>query len=231
MIQRFEAEKYRITLCFASHIGFDKTENQDAIHFAANGNAFALSICDGLGSAPLSALGSEKAAKLMVEHLLSGSFDKNEFKEAWVKTFPDNTQLFNTTAKFILIQNKSIRLGGVGDGLIAIQNKDGIVSQTNHGDFSNQTSCIFDIKYDENFVDETKKLTIPSVIMIATDGFSEDIKEDGLEVLMKAAVDSLSNEEACQEFDASLLELLQHWPNKTNGDDKTVAFILVEERA
>ena len=66
--------------------------------------------------------------------------------------------------------------------------------------------------------------------MISTDGFSEDIKEDGLEMLMNAAGESLQNQKTGEEFDRSLIELLENWPNPTNGDDKTVAFILVEEK-
>ena len=47
---------------------------------------------------------------------------------------------------------------------------------------------------------------------------------------MNAARESLQNQKTGEEFDRSLVELLENWPNPTNGDDKTVAFILVEEK-
>lgn len=230
MFQTNRIGKYLISICFSSQIGYEKQENQDSIFCSANKEAFALSVCDGLGSAPLSAAGSAAAAKIMVDQLLSGHFEKDSFKEEWLKQFPEDTKKYNTTAKFVLIGKEEIRFGGIGDGIIAISVNGTITEYANHGDFSNQTSCIFDLAYDANFKDEIISLSCPSVIMISTDGFSEDIKEDGLEMLMNAARESLQNQKTSEEFDQSLAELLENWPNQTNGDDKTVAFILVEEK-
>ena len=230
MLKTYRIDKYLISVCFASQIGLEKQENQDSIFFGVSNEFFALSVCDGLGSAPLSATGSASAAKIMVEQLLSGHFEKGVFKEEWLKQFPEDTKKYNTTAKFVLIGKEEIRLGGIGDGVIAVSTNGAITEYANHGDFSNQTSCIFDLTYDANFKDEAVSLSCPSVIMISTDGFSEDIKEDGLEMLMNAAGESLQNQKTGEEFDRSLVELLENWPNPTNGDDKTVAFILVEEK-
>lgn len=230
MLKAYRINKYLISVCFASQIGLEKQGNQDSIFFGANKEAFAVSVCDGLGSAPLSALGSASAAKIMVEKLLSNHFEKGAFKEEWLKQFPNDTKKYNTTAKFVLIEKEEVRLGGIGDGIIAVSANGAITEYANHGDFSNQTSCIFDLAYDANFKDEVIPLSCPSVIMISTDGFSEDIKEDGLEMLMNAAQESLQNQKTGEEFDRSLVELLENWPNPTNGDDKTIAFILVEEK-
>ncbi len=230
MLKSFQIGKYSVSMCFASQIGFEKPENQDSIYFDANGDSFGLSICDGLGSAPLSAQGSAEAAKIMVTQLMSGVFEKGAFKEEWLKRFPDSPQKYNTTAKFVSLGQGKIRIGGIGDGIIALNVGGTITEYASRGDFSNQTSCVFDLAYDANFVDVTIQLTCPTVIMISTDGFSEDIKEDGLETLMNFAYESLQKPETSEEFDRSLEGLLKNWPNLTNGDDKTVAFILVEEK-
>ena len=103
MLKTYRIDKYLISVCFASQIGLEKQENQDSIFFGVSNEFFALSVCDGLGSAPLSATGSALAAKIMVEQLLSGHFEKGVFKEEWLKQFPEDTKKYNSTAKFILI--------------------------------------------------------------------------------------------------------------------------------
>lgn len=230
MLKSFQINKYSVTVCFVSQIGFEKPENQDSIFFDANSDSFGLSICDGLGSAALSAQGSAEAATIMVTQLLNGRFGKDSFKKEWLKRFPDSTQKYNTTAKFVFLGQGKIRLGGIGDGTIALKSGGKISEYTSRGDFANQTSCVFDLAYDANFVDKTILPKFPAAIMISTDGFSEDIKDDGLEILMNAAYESLQNPKTSEEFDDSLNELLKNWPNPTNGDDKTAAFILVEEK-
>ena len=55
------------------------------------------------------------------------------------------------------------------------------------------------------------------------------IKDEGLALLFKEAESLFSTENKIKEFDESLADLLNDWPNKTNGDDKTVAFIGVRE--
>lgn len=151
MLKTYRINKYLISVCFASQIGLEKQENQDSIFFGVNNESFALSVCDGLGSAPFSATGSASAAKIMVKQLLSGRFEKGVFKEEWLKQFPEDTKKYNTTAKFALIGKEEIRFGGIGDGIIAISMNGAITEYANRGDFSNQTSCIFDLTYDANF--------------------------------------------------------------------------------
>lgn len=230
MLKSFQIENYKISMCFASQIGLDKQENQDSIFFNVNDNSFGISICDGLGSAPLSAQGSYEAARIMVGQLLDGSFEKKTFKDKWLKTFQENPQKYNTTAKFVFIKENLIRLGGIGDGIIVLSRGKERYEYASHGDFSNQTSCIFDSKYEINFVDESIELKCPLIIMISTDGFSEDIEENGLDLLLNSAYESLQDSRFSHEFNQSLTNLLENWPNATNGDDKTVAFILVEEQ-
>lgn len=222
--------KYRLTVCSATQIGFGKKENQDSISLDSNDAVFALSICDGLGSAEKSAEGSLLASKIIVSSLLDGSFSKESLYQKWMEAFPSEPQKYNTTCKFVSFADKQLCIGGIGDGIIAVYTMGKITLFADHGHFSNQTSCIFDPEYNTKFVDVTMNANCPCVILISTDGFSEDIKENGLEMLLKAAFDSLKSEDGQKEFDDSLAELLSNWPNKTNGDDKTVAFILLEEK-
>ena len=230
MIKTFQLNKCRIILCVQSVKGINKKENQDSYYFGATKRSFVISVCDGLGSAKKSALGSKKASELLVNQLLGNRFSKDNFQVEWLAHFSENTKDYNTTAKFVRINGTKITYGGVGDGLIAFKDKKKITSLTNRGDFSNQTSCIFDLDYFNSFIERERKTLNRMAILISTDGFSEDIKEDGLSVFLDEVYKSFSNKNILKEFDNSLASLLNNWPNQTNGDDKTVAFLLVERK-
>lgn len=229
MLRTFRLGNRKAVLCVATQIGFDKPENQDSFEFKADASCLAVSVCDGLGSAPSSAAGSKKAAELLAELLVSGCFDKFDFQKKWLSFFPEQPEQFNATAKFVSIRDDAIFYGGVGDGIIAISTGGHLTTCLAHGEFSNQTSCIYDIYYPTEFVEQSISMGKDAVIIISTDGFSEDIGDDGLMMLIDAARESMSTKEGAIEFEHSLSELLENWPNKTNGDDKTVAFIYLEE--
>lgn len=229
MLNVYTLNNRKVIVCSASRIGFDKHENQDSLLVGTNDTDLAVAVCDGLGSAVHSAQGSRKAAELLTSMLLDGSFEKIAFQKAWLRCFPENPQKFNSTAKFISVKRDSISFGGVGDGVIAVRANGQLVTSVSHGEFSNQTSCLFDLYYPYAFSEQSITFLGNALAIISTDGFSEDVKEDGLAILMDAAFDSLGDPEKAKEFDESLENLLKEWPNKTNGDDKTVAFIFVEE--
>lgn len=229
MIKKYKISGLEITLCFNTKIGFEKENNQDSCFFDANDKVFAISICDGLGSAKKSAEGSNRASKLLVDLLIKNEFNKERLQSEWLEIFKENPKEYNTTAKFIKITKENIHFGGVGDGLIAIKSEHHITTLSDRGEFSNQTACIFDINYLNAFTEMTLSLNDKAIMIICTDGFSEDIKDEGLDLLFKEAENLFSTETKIKEFDESLVDLLNNWPNKTNGDDKTVAFIGVRK--
>ena len=228
MIKVIKLNSAIVTLCINSQIGFDKAENQDSFDYGKNGDSFAISICDGLGSAKLSAKGSKYAATKMVEFQLSGKSNPLDFQRDWMNNFQGNNQLmYNTTAKFLKMYKKTIHYGGIGDGLIAFLKGKKLIAQTNHGEFSNQTSSILDPYYSEKFLDERAEYRKECTCLICTDGFSEDIETNDLKQLLAIAREALKNNKKAKEFDKEVCNLLTNWPNKTNGDDKTVAFISI----
>ena len=229
MIKKCKCSDIEIALCINTKIGFEKENNQDSYFFSSSDNAFAISICDGLGSAKNSAEGSKKAARLLVELLVNNEFNRERFQSEWLNYFKDNPKEYNTTAKFIKISGDGIHFGGIGDGLIAIKTEQETTILSDRGEFSNQTACIFDINYPNAFVEKNLPLNGKALMIICTDGFSEDVKDDGLETLFKEAEILFQANNISEEFDKSLVELLDNWPNKTNGDDKTVAFIAVRK--
>ncbi len=216
-----------IRLCVNTQIGFDKKENQDAFFFDKKGHSFAISVCDGLGSAKLSAVGSKYAAEIMVNHQLSNK-NSLDFQRDWVNHFSNENQLvYNTTAKYLKIHKKTINYGGIGDGLIAFLKGRRLITQTSHGEFSNQTASILDPYFTEKYLDDRLEYHKECVCLICTDGFSEDIEQKDLKELLITAKESLKRNKTAQEFDREVQTLLQNWPNQTNGDDKTAAFVLI----
>ena len=229
MIKKYKISGLEITLCYNTKMGFEKENNQDSCFFNANDSIFAISICDGLGSAKKSAEGSKKASELLVNLLTRNEFSKERFQSEWLECFKENTKEFNTTAKFIKISKENIHFGGIGDGLIAIKSERHITTLSDRGEFSNQTACIFDINYLNAFTEMDISLNEKAIMIICTDGFSEDIRDEGLNLLLKEAENLFGAESKAKEFDESLIDLLNNWPNVTNGDDKTVAFIAVRK--
>lgn len=230
MIKIFNLNDIEILVCINTKIGFDKEINQDAYFFDATNDSFAISICDGLGSAKYSSEGSRKASQILVNLLITNTFDKDKFKEMWIDNFKNNPKEYNTTAKYIKIDKKYISFGGIGDGLIAIKGEDNITISLNKGEFSNQTSSIFDINYSSSFLEQQMALSNKTIAIICTDGFSEDLEENGLNLLLEEANRLFGNKQEIEELDRSLEDLLNSWPNKTNGDDKTIAFIAVRNK-
>ena len=231
MIKQIRTKDVTIKMCINTQIGFDKRENQDAYAFDRSKNAFVVSICDGLGSAKLSAIGSKCAANLMVEHQLALNKNPIDFQRKWINSFADKDPLiFNTTVKYIKINKCTVSYGGIGDGMIAFLKGKKFITQTNHGEFSNQTASVLDPYYSDKYMEESFRSLKECVCLICTDGFSEDIDTKDLKTLLKASRESLSNRKKAKEFDEEIQNLLANWPNQTNGDDKTVAFILVRRK-
>ena len=217
-----------IRLCINSQIGFDKKENQDAFAFDKKSDSFVVSVCDGLGSAKLSAEGSKYAAETMVNRQLSQNNSPLDFQRDWVNHFPGENQLmYNTTAKFLKIYKKTINYGGIGDGLIAFLKGKKLITQTSHGEFSNQTSSVLDPYYSDKYLNEKLEYRKECTCLICTDGFSEDIEIKDLKELLKTAREALRSNRKAEEFDQAVQTLLANWPNTTNGDDKTVAFVQI----
>lgn len=64
-------------------------------------------------------------------------------------------------------------------------------------------------------------------MLIATDGFSEDIEKDNGKAFMDDVFESVCKDE--NSFENEMKETLINWPVETNKDDKTVIFVQREE--
>ncbi len=185
-----------------------------------------ITVADGLGSAPFSKEGSSKIVKLLIEIIKEEiSYDNIslELLKRWKKSVTENLILYDTTIKFIHIKNGSVRYGGVGDGWIAFNTVNELISLTTTNNFSNQTDTIlsFDLKnkFTINQIEENDVLNM----LISTDGFSEDIDKDKGKALMDDVYNQVSTNSNA--FEEDIINTLNNWPIESNKDDKTVIFV------
>lgn len=225
-------DKYILKNCVAhivgcSVMGSGKIENQDSIEIRQTNDSLIVVVADGLGSAAYSKEGSEKAVKITADILTQNCYENLSEKilSLWKENLQGNINQYDTTIKFIQITNEKIIVGGVGDGWIALKNNNDIKSFVVENSFSNQTDSILSIGLDKKFWIEEFDSKEYDTMIIATDGFSEDInKEDAFEFLKQA-----ENEikEDIEIFATDLEETLSNWPVQTNRDDKTVVFVVL----
>jgi len=216
-------QTYSVIGC--SVTGKDKTENQDSFNIYNDDSQIIVTVADGLGSAIFSKEGSSKIVKIAAELLAKSDSLQNlplELLRKWKNSIEENLNLYDTTIKFIKIKDNTVFYGGIGDGWIAIKTDSNYYSLTAENVFSNQTESIlsFDLK---------KKFNIGNIynekirtILIATDGFSEDIcKERGGDFLKNIEKEIMTNQGM---FEQELKKTLNEWP-VINADDKTVVII------
>jgi serine/threonine protein phosphatase PrpC len=226
MVKELHTKSCDFVIVGASVMGFDKADNQDTFEFGSNDDALCVSVCDGLGSVRRAKEGSELAAKTLVRMALSGSVDGNDLLQTWRDSLPSgaNEASFNTTAKFALLSGNNALVGGIGDGLIAMWDRGKVYLHSSKGEFANQTASILDLSGLQKFTQESWRFGPGSLLMIGTDGFTEDLDREKLGDLLAKIADEMASKP--DDFEKSLLRLLEKWPNSTNGDDKTVCFVL-----
>lgn len=226
MVKELHTKSGDFVIVEASVMGYDKADNQDTFDFGFNDHALCVSVCDGLGSVRRAKEGSELAAKTLVRMALAGNVDGNALLQAWRDSLPSDADeaSFNTTAKFALLSDNNALVGGIGDGLIAMWDGKKLYLHSSKGEFANQTASILDLSGLQKFTQESWKFVPGSLLMIGTDGFTEDLDHEKLGDFLAGVTSEMENKP--DDFERSLLHLLEKWPNSTNGDDKTVCFVL-----
>lgn len=225
-------DKYILKNCVAyvvgcSVMGNGKIENQDSVEIRQTNDSLIIVVADGLGSAAYSKEGSEKAVKITADILAQKNYENLSEKilSLWKENLQGHINQYDTTIKFIQITNEKIIVGGVGDGWIALKNNSDVKSFVVENSFSNQTDSILSIGLDKKFWIQEFNSNKYNTMIIATDGFSEDInKEEAFEFLKQAENEIKTNME---NFATDLEETLINWPVQTNRDDKTVVFVVL----
>jgi len=224
---KFILKDFTASVVGCSVMGIGKIENQDSVEIRKTEDKLIIVVADGLGSASYSKEGAEKAVKVTADLLEKNSYENfsERLLDLWKENLQGNLNQYDTTIKFICINSTQIVVGGIGDGWIALRNENEIKSYVSNGEFSNQTDTILSTDLKNKFWINKFNINEYSTMIIATDGFSEDInKEDGFEFLKQAENEIKIN---IGKFADDLEKTLCNWPVQTNRDDKTVVFVLL----
>ena len=216
--------KYYIAAC--SVMGEGKAENQDSFEYYFDDEQIIVAVADGLGSAAFSKEGSSNIVKILIDIIkenIEYSSLPSELINRWKLAVKGNYNLYDTTIKFIHIKDGVIKYGGVGDGWIAINTSDELVSLCASNVFSNQTDSILSCDLQNKFaIKEISEYNVLNML-IATDGFSEDIEKDNSKNFLTDIYEQISKD--FNAFEEEFKNTLSNWPVESNKDDKTAIFI------
>ena len=199
--------------------------NQDSLGYCSDEDCLIAAIADGLGSMPLSQIGSRAVIDSVFEVMAEespGNIWKHIF-ECWESSIGDELEKYDTTCKFICIREDKVTIGSIGDGWMGMLNTDGYCELENTNSFTNRTDSICSPKMLEKASILECDINDFLAFGLSTDGFSEDFDRNSREEFLHDAYLTMSGNFSDCYFD--LCSALHNWPVKTNGDDKTAILI------
>jgi len=209
----------------------DGTPNQDA--FCVNGckGGWIIAVADGLGSRPLSHLGSRRATQLF-RHLVREQGDilhdgiGQALRAEWLECFGTSFSRFETTCLWAKVDTAGRGLAGqVGDGLMLVRSHGEFLVITGHRQgFGNQTQTLAQAQA-ETVVSIEFELTCPGDgVLLMTDGISDDLVPEQLESFFQA-IYQRQRRSSKRQMRQWLTRELNGWSTPLHGDDKTMAGI------
>ena len=228
MIRETTLGDCRFVVAAVSQIGRGKTENQDSFLLHSDERGISAVVCDGLGSEPLSKIGSMRASEITLD-ILNKEFDVPDVPELirtkWLDAVGPEPHLYDTTCRFVSFGVEKIVFGGIGDGLISIHHKNGDTEiHTPYKTYSNRTDSIMSPDYHERFEIHVTEPDDVDGVLIATDGFSDDFKTEMIGQFFSEIIPGLTLDPPTVLSDLS--KNMAEWPLSTNCDDKTVVIIV-----
>lgn len=213
--------------------------NQDAIALRGWRGGWIAAVGDGLGSRPLSGLGSRLAVQAAQQTIRSVSPGENfrgsdprqtatEFYRRWLRAVPfaEKSSVASTILMAACSRDGMGRVWQLGDGLIVCRSKGNFsVVTPERAGFGNETRalgvhrawsdwCTADVALQER----------GDAVILMTDGVSDDVRTDALETFADALVRGVMTKTR-RGARAWLRNELVHWSTPNHADDKTVAVI------
>ena len=217
------------------------TPNQDAWMSFHQAWGDGIAVSDGLGSKPFSNFGSH-AACLAVANTVHTCHSKPEIRNAqlsdlirddWLSRIaPLESHDCATTCLFAFLTNDGmVRMGLLGDGLVAVVRMDGSVTalyDDKAQGFSNITVALSLNVTEKDWQWSAIPESDIRSIVLCTDGVADDLADvNGFVAEFSDAHRSLSPVTAAHR----VRETLKNWPTPKHSDDKTIACLLREEVA
>ena len=201
---------------------------------------------DGLGSKVLSEIGSDAVCRAVecaarTCHGLQSSenhmedeltFLSDRIKSIWLSFIaPLEPRDCSATCMFAFrFADGIIRMGMLGDGLLAVLKSDGTVlslSEDKTGSFSNVTSALSKNTTSKDWRFLTLQENLCRAVLLCTDGISDDLTD--IDNFVRGFV-AHSVALACTvAASRSARKMLEDWPTPKHSDDKTIACLFGEE--
>jgi len=207
--------------------------NQDAVLLRGQRGGWVAAVCDGLGSAKQSHIGS-RAAALAVRQVLKGA-DKADAKlinanihARWRgETASYQARDVATTCLWLAVQpDGNATFGQLGDGLILFRQGGRFYQLTPpRQGYGNQTQALYDTHAPAQWQQATCTLSQPGDgVVLMTDGISDDLVADALDGFYQAM---FNNVRARSRKNAQrwLGRELEQWSTPMHGDDKSLVAI------
>lgn len=210
--------------------------NQDAFAVRRNRLGVIAAVSDGLGSRPLSHLGASRACRAVLRAVQQWARDGSTSAQTlpdlieaeWMALLSglDPSDCAATCLFAYWPRSGPVTTGSLGDGLIAVQDRNGSVLELSTRDpasFSNFTTGL-GVHGSSWEVRTTTPSTSPRRILLATDGVADDLDPLALGGFMEwLQADSLST--SAWRRQRRLRSHLQDWPTPRHSDDKSLVLL------
>lgn len=227
-----------LSLCSVSVIGprnlREKKPNQDAVMHRFWKKNWCIAVCDGMGSKPLSHIGSALACQSVCDVLKQLDFSLAEKEVAkkiylhWLRLLKEKNILPTDAATTCLFawgnREGEVRLFQLGDGAIYYQTESfGQVSLKSDDLFSNQTNALgYSKKWDDWAYKRIHLISPEHGIVLLTDGISDDLFNEQLFTSMLIEKATLQSVRRIKKY---IKHELHHWPTPQHSDDKSIGIV------
>lgn len=218
--------------------------NQDAFSLVRRRKFTVLVVSDGLGSKPLSHIGSKRACQVVVSQVQRLSRDKKTFCKlfsgecsqiaarqflqdivhAWRQAIlPHQPKDCSATCLFAVVAREGILAARLGDGMICLlgRKRQVLLSDKDDKEFSNITHCLSDSTASQEFHYEFFNRKDFSRILLTTDGISADL-EQGQELPFAGDLFRELEQLPQSQRNRLIVSMMSDWPVPHHTDDKTL---------
>lgn len=216
-----------------SHVG-KGIPNQDACLTFSKGQLHMAIVSDGVGSCPLSHIGSQRiceSVKRLFLKFKNVDIDPKQFFEAlkrdWLRSIhPLTYAQASATCLFAVSDGSQVFVGMLGDGAIGVVRKDGtteMLMENKASAFSNITNSMTSRLKCTDWTFQWYPTKTLYGIMLATDGVADDLSAP--EAFTGEILTSASTLGTIQS-QRMMREMLINWPVPKHSDDKTIACMI-----
>lgn len=213
--------------------------NQDALRLRGSQGGWFLAVADGLGSRPLSHVGSRLAVRVAEKCLRRGLFERSpreaiqDFYRAWLTALPSNdpSSMATTILAASVREDGRCSIVQLGDGFVLYRagGDFGVLTGDRAG-FANETAALGVTRSFGAWQHTSFVLSQPrDGVMLMTDGLADDLVPERLDGFFDRLI-GVAAKRSRRNGKRWLARQLRAWPTPLHADDKTVGLIFRADR-